>query len=101
MSLHLFKEYSGGDVYAARDLEHAKELWTKDTGLPGLDNEWGAIPDSAELCVDDVLDPESGILSAKGMTDGEGKPTPRGYRRIKAGEYAAECSAAGCVGSFD
>jgi hypothetical protein len=52
--LHLFKEYEGGDIYAARDITHAKELWHADTGEnPDENTDWGAIPDDKSLTLDE------------------------------------------------
>lgn len=48
-TLHLYRD-EDGNVYAARDLAHAKELWTKDTGLPAEESgEWQSIPDDAVI----------------------------------------------------
>lgn len=52
-SLHLFTD-DDGNTYAARDLTHAKELWTADTGQPSEDaGEWTCIPDDKAITVDD------------------------------------------------
>lgn len=52
-TLHLFTD-DDGNTYAARDLKHAKELWTADTGQPAEDaGEWTAIPDDTPLTVED------------------------------------------------
>jgi len=79
-TLHLFRD-EDGNVYAARDLAHAKELWTKDTGLPSEESgEWQSIPDNRILWEtayeDDVL------------------------VKTRAGQYAQSVHAPGCVGAF-
>lgn len=51
-TLHLFKEDGGGDVYAARDLAHAKELWKADTGEDPDGTDWEVIPDDKPCKVD-------------------------------------------------
>lgn len=52
-TLHLFKESTGGDTYAARDIAHAKELWKADTGMdPDDGNDWQPIPDDRSVTVD-------------------------------------------------
>ncbi len=32
-ALHVFREEGGGDLYAARDIGHALQLWLRDTGM--------------------------------------------------------------------
>lgn len=52
-TLHLFKEKSGGDTYAARDMAHAKERWKADTGQdPDDGTEWESVPDDRLITVD-------------------------------------------------
>ena len=78
--LHLFRD-EDGNVYAARDLEHAKRLWTADTGQPEKDSgEWQSIPDNS-MVLD--RDEETGSIHAK-----------------TAAQYAAEVHGPGCVGGF-
>lgn len=73
--LHLFTD-DDGNTYAARDLVHAKELWTADTGQPAEDaGEWTSIPDETPLAVN---------------TEDEGKVTKT------AREWAAEMTEPGC-----
>lgn len=78
-TLHLFTD-DDGNTYAARDLAHAKELWTADTGKPAEEaGEWTAIPD------DHVVKVEDDIIT----------------RSLLAGRYAAEVKQPGCCGSFN
>lgn len=78
MTLHLFTD-DDGNTYAAETLEHAKELWTKDTGLPAEEaGEWSEIPDDAVLPEED-----NGVVVRK-----------------TAAQHAAEAKQAGCVGGF-
>lgn len=73
-ALHLFVD-DDGNTYAARDLSHAKELWTADTGQPAEDaGLWQSIPDDKAVTVDD-----DGVKTTK-----------------TAAEWAAEVSAPGC-----
>lgn len=53
-TLHLFTD-DDGNTYAARDLAHAKALWTKDTGqdADAWGTEWQAIPDDKAVTVDE------------------------------------------------
>lgn len=76
-TLHLFRD-DDGNVYAARDLAHAKELWTKDTGKDPDEEgvEWQAIPDDAIIPEDD-----DGVITNK-----------------TAAQHAAEAKQAGCIG---
>lgn len=60
MTLHLFTD-DDGNIYAAETLEHAKELWTKDTGQHSDESgEWVTIPDERSLTIDD-----DGVKSTK------------------------------------
>ena len=75
--LHLFKEYAGGDVYAARDLAHAKDLWKTDTEQdPEEGTDWGLLPDDMKIKVD---------------VDDDGAPAEK-----TAAEWAAEVAEPGC-----
>lgn len=79
MTLHLFVD-DDGNIYAAQDLAHAKELWTKDTGLPAEEaGEWSEIPD-------DKVIPE----------EGDGRVVLK-----TAAQHAAEAKQAGCIGGRD
>lgn len=52
-TLHLFTD-DDGNTYAARDLAHAKELWTADTGQPAEDaGDWTSIPDDKAVTIED------------------------------------------------
>jgi hypothetical protein len=79
-TLHLYRD-DGGNVYAARDLAHAKELWTKDTGQPAEEaGDWQSIPDDRELTIRD--------------DDGDsGGPVTK-----TAGEWANDAFEPGCIG---
>lgn len=75
--LHLFQD-ADGNTYAARDLDHAKELWKADTGkdsdAEGI--EWRSIPDDAVLPEED-----NGVVVNK-----------------TAAQHAAEARKPGCIG---
>lgn len=76
-TLHLFCD-EDGNVYAARDLAHAKELWTADTGQPAEESgDWQCIPDDRTITIRD---------------DDEGKMT------LSAGEWASKAFEPGCIG---
>lgn len=76
-TLHLYRD-EGGNVYAARDLAHAKELCAKDIGnTADVSEEWESIPDERELTIRD---------------DDEGTVTKR------AGDWANEAHEPGCIG---
>lgn len=67
-----------GNMYVARDVEHAKQLWTADTGQPADDaGAWMEIPATMELTSDE---------------DGETKT---------ASEWVASAQQPGCIGSMD
>ncbi|AAK94412.1 hypothetical protein Mx8p77 [Myxococcus phage Mx8] len=75
-ALHLFVD-DDGNAYAARDLDHAKELWTADTGQPAEEaGDWQSIPDEREITI----------------RDDEGTVTKR------AGDWANEAFEPGCIG---
>ncbi len=79
-TLHLFQD-DDGNVYAARDLAHAKELWTADTGLPSEEaGEWMSIPDDATV---PEYDEDTDSIIQK-----------------TAVQYASEAHAPGCVGGY-
>lgn len=72
--LHLFTD-DDGNTYAARDINHASELWVADTGQAAEDaGEWTTIPDDRVITVD-----EDGVKVTK-----------------TAREWAAEMDAPGC-----
>ena len=80
-TLHLFRD-DGGNVYAARDLAHAKALWSADTGEDpdafGWGTEWQSIPDDREITIRD---------------DDEPSPVTK-----TAGEWASEAFEPCCIG---
>lgn len=89
MTLKLFIENVGGDVYAAESLEHARRMWCDDTGMPDVNNEWQTMREDKVLYVgieDDV--------------DAVSEEPQSGYRKTTVGQYASECVFPGCVGSF-
>lgn len=78
---HLSRD-DDGNVYAARDLEHAKALWNLDTGGDpdsfGWGTGWQSIPDDREITIRD--DDEPGPVTKT------------------AGEWANEAHEPGCIG---
>lgn len=79
-TLHLYRD-GDGNAYAARDLAHAKELWTNDTGQPAEEaGQWKCIPDESMVLDGDE---ETGALHAK-----------------TAAQYAREAHGPGCVGEL-
>jgi hypothetical protein len=50
--LHLFID-DDNNAYAATDLDHAKSIWTSDTGMDANDTEWQCVPDERSITVDD------------------------------------------------
>lgn len=79
-ALHLFRD-DGGNVYAARDLDHAKALWNADTGEDpdsfGWGTEWQSIPDEREIT----------------FRDDDDSPVTK-----RAGDWANEAHQPGCIG---
>lgn len=81
LRLHLFK--AEDDFYAARTLEHAKELWRADTGQDpdSWGTEWQSIPDDA-------------VIPERDEDTGE-------VVRKTAAQHAAEAAQPGCIGGFN
>jgi hypothetical protein len=74
MTLHLFRETTGGDWYAAKDLAEAKYLF-KLTDEDAEPTEWVTVPDDKALRVD--LD---GTWVTKTAAEWANDGNPPGYR---------------------
>jgi len=89
MTLKLFVENVGGDVYAAESLEEARRMWCDDTGMPDVNNDWKTMAEDKVLFVETEDD-----------VDAFSEAPQRGYRETTVGQYASEVVFPGCVGSF-